>query len=70
MKHIKDILALRQAGLAQEKGSREWGAFNAVRDDRISLFDVKQPARLSPQRSRIEMPQSHPSFFPRPAHSN
>ena len=70
MKHIKDLLAARQASLAADKGSREWSTFNVVRDDRISLFDVRQPARLSPQRGRIEMPQSHPSFFPRPAHSN
>ena len=69
MKHIKDILAARQASLSAEKGTREWSTFNVVREDRVSLFSVKQPQYMAPRRGRIEVPQ-RPNFFPRPAHSN
>jgi len=47
MKHIKDILSARKEALLaarpQEKGSREWSAFNAVRDDRLEMFPVASP---------------------------
>lgn len=46
MEHIKGLLAKRQLTLfarPKEKGSREWGVFDMVRDDRVSMFDVATP---------------------------
>jgi len=47
MKHIKDILSARSetlfAARPQEKGSREWSAFNSIREDRIEMFPVATP---------------------------
>lgn len=46
MKHIKEILAERQASLfgdPQEKGSGEWHTFNVVRNDTVGAYRVKTP---------------------------
>ncbi len=46
MEHIKSILEARKAtpfAVRGEKGSREWSAFNMVRDDRIEMFPVATP---------------------------
>lgn len=47
MKHIKDILSTRRAtlfaGYQQDKGSREWSAFNSVVGDQIEMFPVASP---------------------------
>jgi hypothetical protein len=44
MKHISDILAVRQLSLfakqEQQKGSREWSAFNSVLGDSVDAFPV------------------------------
>ena len=66
MKHIKDILSARSASLfagrQQEKGSREWSAFNAVRDDRIEMFPVATPRlRETPRYTNVV----HISRYPR-----
>jgi len=53
MQHIKEILAARKVSLFEGhdvKGSREWSAFNAVRDDRIEMFPVA--ARRTPAMPR------------------
>jgi hypothetical protein len=74
MEHIKDILAKRQASLSvsrAERGSGEWSAFNAVRDDRVSMYRVLTPKtkKAAPVlRGKITVTK-HPSLFPRPAHS-
>ena len=58
MKHIKEILSNRKSTLfatrqdthRQEKGSREWSAFNAIRGDQIEMFPVATPrARSTPR---------------------
>ena len=49
MEHIKELLAKRKMSLFAArhensgKGSHEWNAFNAVRDDRIEMFPVATP---------------------------
>ncbi len=49
MEHIKHALAERGASLfalrRQEKGSREWGAFNRVREDRVANYPVRKPEK-------------------------
>ncbi|MBI2610671.1 hypothetical protein HYW60_01905 [Candidatus Kaiserbacteria bacterium] len=48
MRHIKEILAEREAGLfgkPEEKGSLEWRAFNVVREDRVDTYRVEKPRR-------------------------
>ena len=34
---------------ATEKGSSEWGAFNAVQGDRLGAFRVQQPKKPDPK---------------------
>jgi hypothetical protein len=45
MKHISDMIALRQLSLfakhEQQKGSREWGAFNSIVGDSVDSFPVR-----------------------------
>lgn len=72
MKHISELLVQRQRSLFErrsEKGSSEWSAFNAVKGDTISMFDVAKPQQrtIAPQRGRVEISR-RPSFYPHPAH--
>ena len=65
MEHIKNILQARAATLFSnrtEKGSREWSAFNAVRDDRVEMFPVSTPRmRETPRYTNVV----HISRYPR-----
>jgi hypothetical protein len=48
MKHIKEILAERQASLfaeVPEKGSSEWSSFNIVREDTVGAYRVRVPQK-------------------------
>lgn len=66
MRHIKEILAEREQSLfgkPEEKGSREWSAFNIVREDVVDSYRVAQPRRPIVLREphhvlRIVYPQS------------
>ncbi|OGG57976.1 hypothetical protein A2853_03575 [Candidatus Kaiserbacteria bacterium RIFCSPHIGHO2_01_FULL_55_17] len=68
MKHIKEILAERQASLfskPKEKGSGEWHTFNIVCEDKIDLYRVTLPRRAIVTREdrhvlRIVYPQPIP----------
>ncbi len=66
MKHIKEILAARREQLLSttqtEKGSREWSAFNSVREDRVEMFPVSTP-RMKEQPRYPNL--VHISRFPR-----
>ena len=55
-------------GSPQEKGSREWAAFNTIREAKPGMFRVAQPQ--APARTTvIEQPKPYRGrLFPRPAH--
>ncbi len=53
-----------------EKGSREWSAFNAVRDESVGMFRVATPIPQQPRYTNIvPIKRYHAqSLFPRAAH--
>lgn len=67
MKYIKEIFAERQDslfGTPEEKGSREWSTFNAVREDSVGAYRVALPHQPIVVRDahhvlRIVYPQPH-----------
>lgn len=70
MKHISELLAQRQRSLFErraQKGSSEWSAFNAVKGDTISMFDVAPPRVHRIRRGHVEIVH-RPAFRPHPAH--
>jgi len=43
--HQYRTLSLFDAHSPREKGSREWGAFRAVHEDRVGAYRVEQPRK-------------------------
>jgi hypothetical protein len=64
-------LKLDQWGRSSEKGSQEWSAFNAVRDERVGMFRVATPIPQQPRYTNIvpiKRYHSTQQLFPRAAH--
>ncbi|HVU75906.1 MAG TPA: hypothetical protein VHD38_03700 [Candidatus Paceibacterota bacterium] len=74
MKHISDILAVRQLSLfaknEQSKGGREWSAFNSVVGDTVDSFPVRAAYKPEVRYSnvvRIRRVRAPHSLFPKRA---
>ena len=72
MEHIKHALRERERSLfllrQQEKGSREWNAFNNVRDDRIAGYPVRKPQKPMVAKSSDHVLRIIPLPFPHRLH--